>query len=249
MGIHEDLVKSEFYNRENSFDHIPYDKEIAFYQSIKNGDMDEMKRLFTPLCTQGFGKLSGNVLRNHKYHLVITVAFITRYCIEGGLEMETAYTLSDLYIQKIDACTNIEDLKKLHEDLTQDYVLRMQKCKNVRTYSKGVLCCIDYIHKNLHCKIQVEDLAEQVGLSKTYLSKLFHKETGKTIGQYVMEKRLDAAKNLLMCTDYSTSDIANYLNFSSESHFISCFKKSTGLTPKKFRQYNFRQVSRGINLL
>ena len=108
MGIKEDLTRTEFYNRENTQNHLPYDREIAFYQSIKNGDMEEMKRLFEPLGGAGYGKLSGNNLRNHKYHLIITVAFITRYCIEGVLEMEIAYNLSDLYIRKIDTCTSLD---------------------------------------------------------------------------------------------------------------------------------------------
>ncbi|MBQ2530561.1 MAG: helix-turn-helix transcriptional regulator, partial [Treponema sp.] len=125
-----------------------------------------------------------------------------------------------------------------------DYVKRMQSCKNSRRYSKPISRCIDYIYDNLHCKIQMEDLSHEAGLSKTYLSKLFHKETGKTVAQYIMEKKLDAAKNLLMFTEHSSLEIANYLNFSSESHFISVFKKSTGLTPKKFKQYNFRQTLR-----
>lgn len=241
MGIKEDLVKTEFYNRENTQNHLPYDREIAFYQSIKNGDMEEMKRLFEPLCVDGYGKLSGNELRNHKYHLIITVAFITRYCIEGGLEMEVAYNLSDLYIRKIDVCNSLEELNGLHIELTEAYVKRMQKCKTAHHFSKPVSKCIDYIYDNLHCKIQIEDLAEKCDLSCSYLSKLFHKETGTTIVHYIMEKKLEAAKNLLMFTDYSTSEIANYLSFSSESHFISSFKKSTGITPKKFQQYNFRK--------
>lgn len=240
MGIKEDLTRTEFYNRENTQNHLPYDREIAFYQSIKNGDMEEMKRLFQPLAVAGYGKLSGNILRNHKYHLIITVAFITRYCIEGGLEMETAYNLSDLYIRKIDVCSSLDELNELHVELTEEYVKRMQDCKTAHRYSKPVSRCIDYIYDNLHCKIQVDDLADEAGLSKTYLSKLFHKETGMTIVQYIMDKKLDAAKNLLMFTEHTTSEIANYLNFSSESHFINAFKKSTGLTPKKFKQYNFR---------
>ncbi len=244
MGIREDLAKTEFYNRENTQNHLPYDREIAFYQSIKNGDMEEMKRLFEPLCVDGYGKLSGNDLRNHKYHLIITVAFITRYCIEGGLEMEIAYNLSDLYIREIDVCGSLDELNQLHVALTESYVKRMQKCKGSHRYSKPISRCIDYIYDNLHCKISIEDLAEETNLSKSYLSKLFHKETGKTVVHYIMDKKLDAAKNLLMFTDYSSSEIANYLNFSSESHFISAFKKSTGITPKKFKQYNFRKPLR-----
>ena len=87
MGIQDELAKVEFKNREYLIKHISYDREMAFYQSIGNGDMEEMKRLFIPFNVEGFGKLSENPLRNLKYHLIITVAMITRYVIEAGLEM------------------------------------------------------------------------------------------------------------------------------------------------------------------
>lgn len=240
MGIRDELAKTEFYNREYSLNHIPYDKEMAFYQSIRNGDMDEMKKLFTPLCVEGFGKLSEHPLRNLKYHLIITVAFITRYCIEGGLEMEAAYNLSDIYIRKIDTCNSEDGIHQIHKELCEAYVKLMQKKKTLFRYSKPVQLAIDYIYDNLHNKILLEDIAEVAGLSENYLSKLFFKETGNNISSYIIQKRVDAAKNLLIYTQYSTSEISNFLNFSSESHFIATFKKSTGITPKKFRLYNFR---------
>lgn len=240
MGIKDELVKIEFFNRENSLNHIPYDKEMAFYQSIKNGDMKEMKRLFTPLCVEGFGKLSENPLRNLKYHLIITVSFITRYCIEGGLEMEEAYNLSDIYIRKIDTSNSEEGIRQIHEELCEAYVKRMQECKTRHQYSKPIMLCMDYIYDNLHDEIYLDDLAEISDLSPTYLSRLFHKEVGLTIIQYIAQQKIEAAKNLLMFTEYETSEISNYLCYSSESHFISAFKKETGITPKKFRQYHFR---------
>ncbi|MCR4743080.1 MAG: helix-turn-helix domain-containing protein [Treponema sp.] len=240
MGIKDELAKTEFYNREYSFSHIPYDKEMAFYQSIRNGDMEEMQRLFTPLCVEGFGKLSENPLRNLKYHLIITIAFITRYCIEGGLEMESAYNLSDIYIRKIDTCNSQEEIHDIHKELCESYVKRMQKCRSSARYSKAVQLTIDYIYDNLHEKILIADIAEKTKLSQSYISRLFHKETGVSISTYIINKRVEAAKNLLIYTDYSTSEISNFLNFSSESHFISTFKKVTNQTPKKYRLYNFR---------
>lgn len=240
MGIKDELAKTEFYNREYSLNHIPYDKEMSFYQSIRNGDMEEMQRLFTPLAVEGFGKLSENPLRNLKYHLIITIAFITRYCIEGGLEMESAYNLSDIYIRKIDTCNSQDELHLIHKELCEAYVKRMQKAKPHIHYSKPVQLAIDYIYDNLHNKILLEDISNTAELSDSYLSKLFRKETGISVTEYIITKRVDAAKNLLMFTEYTTSEISNFLNFSSESHFIATFKKHTGLTPKKFRLYNFR---------
>ena len=240
MGIKEDLTRIEFRNREHLINHIPYDREMAFYQSIRNGDMEEMKRLFKPISGEGFGKLSENPLRNLKYHTIITVSFITRYCIEGGLEMEAAYNLSDIYIRKIDTCNSFESVAEIHKELCEAYVKRMQQVKTKHLYSKPITLCIDYIYDNLHSRILLEDLADTANLSPSYLSKLFHAEVGVTIAQYIADKKIDAAKNLLVFTEYTTTDISNYLCFSSESHFISVFKKSTGLTPKKFRTMNFR---------
>ena len=89
----------------------------------------------------------------------------------------------------------------------------------------------------------IADIAAKTNLSESYISRLFHKETGVSISTYIINKRVEAAKNLLIYTDYSTSDISNFLNFSSESHFISTFKKLTNQTPKKFRLYNFRNTN------
>lgn len=240
MGIREELTKIEFKNREYMINHIPYDREMAFYQSIRNGDMEEMKRLFMPLNVEGFGKLSENPLRNLKYHLIITVAFITRYCIEGGLEMESAYNLSDIYIQKIDTCGSIEGVHQIHREMVEAYVKRMQQQKQKKVFSKPISLCIDFIYDNLHSKISLDDLSEVSNLSPSYISKLFHLEVGTTVNQYIMSKKIEAAKNLLIFTEYTPVDISNYLCFSSESHFISVFKKVTGLTPKKFRTVHFR---------
>ena len=96
MDIKKKLSNTEFLNREYNISHMPYEREMAFFQSIKTGDVNETQRLFKPLNSKELGKLSDNKLRNLKYHLIITVAFITRYCIEGGMEMETAYNLSDI---------------------------------------------------------------------------------------------------------------------------------------------------------
>ncbi|MBQ7158293.1 MAG: helix-turn-helix transcriptional regulator [Treponema sp.] len=240
MEIQNELTRVEFKNREYLSKHISYDREMAFYQSIKNGDMEEMHRLFKPLDVEGMGKLSNNPLRNLKYHLIITVAMITRYIIEAGLEMESAYNISDLYIRKIDVCNTEEGVHEIHKELCEAYVKRMQAQKKQRLYSKPVSQCIDYIYDHLHEKITLEALAETAGMSTSYISKLFHNEVRQTIAQYIQQKRIDTAKNLLIFTDYTISDIANYLQFSTESYFISVFGKLCGLTPKKYREMNFR---------
>lgn len=87
-----------FMQREENLFHLPYEREINFYETVQQGDVNKLEKIFLPLKSKQLGHLSDNNLRNLKYHLTITIALITRFCIEGGLPPETAYTLSDLYI-------------------------------------------------------------------------------------------------------------------------------------------------------
>ena len=153
MDIEKKLSHAEFLNREYSVSHLSYEREMAFFQSIKNGDIAEARRLFQPLSSEKLGKLSDDSLRNLKYHLIITVAFITRYCIEGGMEMEAAYNLSDIYIQSIDKCTSISEVHMLHRELVEDYVQRMQILHKQTLYPKPIVICMDYIYDYLHTKL------------------------------------------------------------------------------------------------
>lgn len=240
MNIDKTLSHIEFLNREYSISHLSYDREMLFFQCIKQGNIAEAQRLFKPFDSEEMGKLSKDSLRNLKYHLIITIALLTRYCIEGGMEMEAAYNLSDLFIRNTDECQTEEEIHRLHREAVDEYAKRMQLTKKQNLYSKPVTVCLDYIYDNLHTKITLDDLAATAGLSTPYLSRLFHKEVGVTVSQYIIRKRIDAAENMLKFSEYTYVEISNYLCFSSESHFIQTFKKYTGYTPKVYRELFFR---------
>ncbi len=97
---------------------------------------------------------------------------------------ETAYTLSDIYIQKLDKLTTEKSIEELHETLVFDYTNRMKKINQSYIYSKPVVKAMNYIEDHLHEKIMLEDLANYLKLDKTYLCKLFKNETGLTPTQY-----------------------------------------------------------------
>lgn len=240
MNINKNLSHIEFLNREYNIFHLPYDREMLFFQSVKQGNAAEAYRLLKPFDSSEMGNLSADPLRNLKYHLIITIAMLTRYCIEGGLEMETAYNLSDIYIRNVDECQSEKEIHHLHREVVDEFIQRMQFIHKQQLYSKPVTICLEYIYDNLHNKIMLDELASVANLSPAYLSRLFHKEVGITISAYIMHKRIETAENMLKFSEYTFVDISNYLCFSSESHFIQAFKKQTGYTPKVYRDLFFR---------
>jgi YesN/AraC family two-component response regulator len=240
MNIEQKLTHQAFLNREQSISHLAYERENAFFSAIQNGDVAGVQALYEPLGTSEMGKLSENPLRNLQYHLIITVALITRSCIEGGMVMEEAYNLSDIYIQSVDKCKSEEEIRMLHRELVMDYAQRMHLLKKQNRYPKAIIVVMDYIYDNLHTRMTIGELADAAGLSVTYLSKLFRKEVGMTVKEYITRKRIQAAENMLRYSEFSCLAISDYLCFSSESHFIQVFRKHTGETPKRYREKYFR---------
>lgn len=234
------LHHSLFLQREAQYSHLPYEKELHFYKAVQNGDIELLKQIIVPLDNLQLGVLSSNPLRNMQYHLTITIAFITRFCIEGGMDFEAAYTLSDVNIRKLDHCTSPQDVTLLHHELIFDYAMRMKKIHTKPAKSIAVAQCVDYILNHLHDAITLEALARHTEKNITYLCSLFKKEMNTTIGQYIVAKRVEAAENMLKYSDYLATDICNYLAFNSHSHFIHIFKKHTGLTPKEYRNQHYR---------
>ncbi|MDE5965708.1 MAG: AraC family transcriptional regulator, partial [Lachnospiraceae bacterium] len=151
-----------------------------------------------------------------------------------------AYTMSDIYIRRLDVCRREDEIDTLHETVVMDFTRKMKKIKKESILPKPVVEAMDYVYEHLHEKIRLEDIASAIGLNKTYLCGLFKKETQMTLGEYIMKRRLEAARNMLAYSDYSSIDICNYLCFSSHSHFINAFKKETGMTPKQFRDSSYR---------
>lgn len=95
--------------------------------------------------------------------------------------------------------------------------------------------CKEEVRRRLHTKVTVEELAKSLDLSPSYLSRMFHKEQGITITDYVAQEKIRAAQNMLLTTDLSYEAIAYELGFSSQSYFGAVFKRLTGVTPREYR--------------
>jgi len=241
VDINKELIFLEYVMRETEQFHAPYNPEFTFYAAVREGDTEQVAKLCGTPFTQmpGLGRLSGNPLQSWKYHFAITAALLARYCVEGGMEHETAYTLSDLYIQRADACTGEEQLSRMHSEMALDYARKMRVRRKEHIYSRHIVDCIEYIHNNLHRRIFLADLAEHTGLDPSYLSRLFKKETGLSVTEYISRKRISVAKNMLIHSDYLPSQIAAVLAFPSQSYFIEVFRKQEGITPKQYRDRYF----------
>lgn len=242
MGYQNEWLLFEAGDEIDEIEHRQPTEEFLFYQAVAMGDIESVKKNCDQgrfVQTDGVGILSKNPVTNLKYHFVITTAMITRLCRQNGMELEQAFRLSDFYIQKLDNIHTVQGVHTLHDEMVLDYTEKMRKYLKTDVNSRHINVCKEYIYSHIKERITIEDLADECGVSASYLSRLFKKETGVSVSVYIREKKIEIAKNLLRFSDYSFIEIANRLSFSSQSHFIQQFRESVGMTPKKYRDEHY----------
>ncbi|MBR3041952.1 MAG: helix-turn-helix transcriptional regulator [Eubacterium sp.] len=245
MDANSTLNYRLYLQRQEEFVRADYHMEFKQYNRIRTGDVEGTKARFK-IARQNFeegrGVLSDNPLRSLIYHLVVSAGIISRVCIEGGMELDTAYTLSDIYIRRADKAKSREEVLDIMAEMQIDYATRMRDdVKKQDANSLHVKRSIEYIYDNLHRQISVSELAVREGLSTGYFSRLFAKETGVSVNQFINDTKIRTAQNILKYSDFSILNISLSLGFSSQSAFSAVFKKVTGLSPKAYRDQHYNR--------
>ena len=134
MKISNEIVKQQFVQREYGLAHPTYDNELDFYQLVSSGDVKALSGMLLSgdedeavLAARGI--LSDDKVRNRRYHEIVLVAMISRFCIEEGMEEMESYNLSDFYINKLDKAQTERQIIDIHNQLIVDYARRMKKVK------------------------------------------------------------------------------------------------------------------------
>lgn len=99
-----------------------------------------------------------------------------------------------------------------------------------------ILKAIRYTDENINKPISLSDISEELGLSKEYFAYLFKKETGKTVTDYIAERKMQIAEEMLRYDSTPLKNIAEYLGYDNYGYFSRLFKKYYDISPVKFRE-------------
>jgi two-component system response regulator YesN len=97
---------------------------------------------------------------------------------------------------------------------------------------------LEYIQENYNRDVSLEEIAQKMYMNTSYLSRLFKQKTGKCFHDFLVEVRLTNARALLAKSELHVNEIAEMLGYKDPSHFISVFKRSTGMTPNDYRRHS-----------
>lgn len=225
-----------FEAKENQNFHNSYYFEQQMMQYIQQGDVNKLNHLLRNQ-TNGIsvGILASNSLRQEKNLFISAIAIAMRSAIAGGMDMEQAYQLSDLYITECEKSQDIAQVASISHSMLLDFAGRVAKSQIPKGMSREIYDCVQFISQHTNEPIQIADVAAHIGRSRSYLTSKFKKELGFDVSKFIMRCKLEEAKSLLTYSDKSLSEISNYLCFSSQSYFQNVFKKKYGMTPAQYR--------------
>lgn len=226
--------------KESEFTHGTYNLEQQLLTYVKNGDVEGLASFFdSVLKLQSIpeGKLADDALRQSKNIFIGFIALVGKVgAIKGNLDIEQTYQLIDLYTQECERCYSVNQVNELRYNAIMDFTRRVAELKHPDAYSNEVYSALQFIKTHTNQPIGVNDVLQHVDKSRSLFMEQFKKETGETIGRYIMKAKLQESKLLLAYSDRPIADIAFFLYFSSQSHFQNLFKKEYGVTPLVYRK-------------
>lgn len=230
------VIAKEYQQRHDTF-HF----ENTMLSFVRDGETEKLNAFLreTVRTTElREGTLADSPLRQAKNLLIGGVTMVGKVgAIGGGMDVEEAYNLIDLYIQECEKAPSVDAVKLLQYNMLLDFTEHVSQSKTPKNTSREILSCMQFIQRHTNAQISVDDLAAHTGKSRAYITRRFKAETGSSIGRFITQSKLQDAKRLLRYSDKSLAEISNYLCFSSQGYFQTVFKKETGTTPGEYRRH------------
>lgn len=182
----------------------------------RSNPKNPMKKLWVSFCSEYLGSM----LESYRIHTGI-------YRVDVKKELSALYSIAKIDTSPQNKFFEIAEL--LHSAIMKTARTAFEKAEDALTTVKNALLASIYSKKNL------DEIASDLFMSKSNLIRSFKKQTGLTPYQFLLNEKLNVAKNLLSTTTMQVKNIAELLCFSDEHYFSFLFKQKTGLTPSEYR--------------
>ena len=233
-------AEERFAEAESAGHHNTYDLEELLMNLIRKGETAALREWISSAPAVHGGVLAPDQLRQLKNTFIVTATLASRAAIRGGMVQGDAFSLSDAYIQKCESLYDPDRIKNLQYHMILEFTERVERLRLGTKPTKLTVDVANYVQHHLSEPITAERIAEELYISRPYLSKKFKEESGQTLTDFILREKTEEAKRLLRYTDKTLSAISDYLGFSSQSHFSRVFRKYTDLNPGEYREKHAR---------
>lgn len=231
--------------------------KIGLFKEKKASNIDDIKNIFSTYCR------NGDYIKAKKYLRQIKNTPFESYEKEVNVTkifLESLLSIADYFQIDVEKNMQLEIKKKLNESKSRDQYFKILelifeeifeviiKEKRV-TYKNEMTYALQFIEKYIAKNLSLESAASYMNISTHYFSKLFKSEVGENFIDYVTDKKVEMAKQLIGDTDIPLNSIAFEMGFNEANYFSKVFKKKTGMTPSQYRKTVEDQKNEEVQLM
>ena len=212
-----------------------YSFENEMIRAVSLGQPHAEERFRSAFSENVFEKRTEDPLRNAKNYGIIMNTLLRKAAEKGGVHPIYINETSSEFAEKIEKTSNLSAIPALMSEMFRTYC-RLVRRHTLRKFSLVVQKCILMIDADLSADLSPCLLAKSQGITLGYLSAAFRKETGKTLSEYIRERRMEYAEYLLNSTNLQIQTLALHCGIMDAQYFSKLFKKIIGKTPSQYRR-------------
>lgn len=212
-----------------------YEYENELIQAVTHGQTGKETQFLSAFSEAAMERRTADPLRNIKNYCIIMNTLLRKAAEAGGVHPMYIDRVSSDLARKIEGLSASAEGGGLMRDMYRAYC-RLVRKHSMKRYSHVVEKTVLLIDADLAADLSLRSLAESQGISAGYLSTVFKKETGKTVSEYIREKRVKHAAHLLSTTHLQVQTVALHCGIVDVQYFSKIFKKQTGKTPREYRE-------------
>ena len=212
-----------------------YAFENELLQAVSLGQTHRIEHLMDKIEPKAFESRTQDPLRNMKNYCIIMNTLFRKAAEKGGVHPYHLHRISTNFATEIEQCEVLSYATELMRSIFRTYT------RLVRTYS-SVNCCehvrraLLTIESNVSSSLSLVQIADSLQITPTHLARIFHRDTGKTVVEYIHECRIRQAKHLLQTTALQIQTVAQHCGMIDVQYFSKLFKAHTGITPRQYRE-------------
>lgn len=216
----------------------PLESEQALLNKVKIGDRTGAKEILNSILGTILFKNIGE-LGILKARLLELLSVLSRAAVEGGVNIDVMLERNLGYVNKVMQIDNQEDLCAWISIALNEFIELVYSSQDAKKVSQ-VRPAIDFMDANYDRVITLAQIAKASHLSISRLAHVFKEQMGITIIDYLTGVRIEQAKQLLLATNQSCTEICFAVGYNNQSYFTRTFKEVVGMTPRQFRRSNQR---------
>ncbi|MEH7111426.1 AraC family transcriptional regulator [Neobacillus niacini] len=183
-----------------------------------------------------FNRVPNNKVRSYKNILLSHNTLYSYAAEKGGLSAWQCHFISEKYAIMIEHAETLSELDKFHSNMLAEYSDLGIRKSNKSDKLTIVEIAENYIEMHFSEDISMEEMAGKLHVHPSHLMRAFKKEKGITISHYRNMRRIKEAKELILFSNLSMTEIAIMVGFSNPQYFSRFFKEIEGITPVEFKK-------------